>query len=60
MDLACCPCCHGKWFVLVICMAWFEGELTSLIEIGARFELPWFEGELVICLGFRGSMVFSF
>jgi hypothetical protein len=39
-------------------MTSFEGELTSLIEIGAGFDLPWFEEELLIYLGFKGSMVF--
>jgi hypothetical protein len=35
-----------------------QGELASLIKVGACFDLPWFEGELVIRLGFRGSMLF--
>jgi hypothetical protein len=35
------------------------GELVSLIEFGAWFDLPWFEGELVICLVSRGSMVIA-
>jgi hypothetical protein len=39
--------------VLLLCE-----ELASLVEFGAWFDLPWCEGELVICLGFRGSMVF--
>jgi hypothetical protein len=35
-----------------------QGELTFLVEFDASFDLPWFEGELVICLGLRGSWCF--
>jgi hypothetical protein len=35
----------GKWFVLVICMASFEGESASLVEFGTWFDLPWFQEE---------------
>jgi hypothetical protein len=30
-----------------------------LIEFDAWFDLSWFEGELVICLGFRGVWSFA-
>jgi hypothetical protein len=45
MDLACFPCCHGKWLVLVIHMTSFQGELASLIEFDAWFDLPCVQGE---------------
>jgi hypothetical protein len=32
--------------------------LTSFVEFGAQFDLPWFEGEVVIHLGFKGGIVF--
>jgi hypothetical protein len=34
-----------------------SGELASFVEFDAWFDLPWFEGELVIRLGFMGSMI---
>jgi hypothetical protein len=30
----------------------------SFVKFDALFDLPWFEGELVIHLSFRGSMLF--
>jgi hypothetical protein len=45
MVLVCFPCCHGKWFVLVICMTSFEGESTSLVEFDVWFDLPLVQGE---------------
>jgi hypothetical protein len=33
--------------------------LASLIEFDAWFDLSWFEGEFVICLGFRGVWSFA-
>jgi hypothetical protein len=48
----------GNWFVLVICMNSFEAESTSLVEFDVWFDLPWFEGEIVICLDFRESWCF--
>jgi hypothetical protein len=35
-----------------------SGGSASFVEFDAWFDLPWFEGELVIRLGFRGSMIF--
>jgi hypothetical protein len=35
----------GGVLVIVIYMASFEGELTSLVEFCAYFYLPWFQGE---------------
>jgi hypothetical protein len=35
-----------------------QGELASFVKFGASFDLSWFEGELVIRFGFRGSMAF--
>jgi hypothetical protein len=29
------------------------------MEFDAWFDLPWFEGRLFSCLGFRGSMIFA-
>jgi hypothetical protein len=45
---------------LEVCLSSFDpwGELAPLIEFGAWFNLPWFEGELVIHLSFREGMVF--
>jgi hypothetical protein len=36
-----------------------QGELSSLIEFDAWFNLPWFEGELVLLPWFQGGMVFA-
>jgi hypothetical protein len=35
-----------------------QGELTTLIDFGAWFDLPWFEGELVLLLRFQGEYGF--
>jgi hypothetical protein len=36
-----------------------QGELASLIEFDAWFDLPWFEGELLLLPWFQGGMVFA-
>jgi hypothetical protein len=36
-----------------------QEQLASLIEFDAWVDLPWFEGSLFYCLGFKGSMVFA-
>jgi hypothetical protein len=44
------PCCFSGLYLS-------SGGVGSFVEFGAWFDLPWFEGELVIRFGFRGSMV---
>jgi hypothetical protein len=44
------PCCFSGLYLS-------SGGVDSFVEFGAWFDLSWFEGELVIRFGFRGSMV---
>jgi hypothetical protein len=40
----------GGVLIIVVCMASFEGELTSLVEFGVYFYLPYFRGGVIFAI----------